>query len=209
MNGGKPQALDTGNVCTALTSPILNSNHLWPWPPSNPCSQEQGGRKERSPLDSVHPKPRGWREPATSLLPSQGGLWCPTLPSQHLRAGFRVIFKTSTKHWMPQMSVQSRSQAGPAVQSQGELSSHHTPGLRSVLKADVLSFHPRDYFFLRLFQLIEAKIRTGKSNTKVKSAWHWFGDNTLWSCWFRFQHVLNTGFLLHGTSKHFIELPSR
>lgn len=77
------------------------------------------------------------------------------------------------------MSVWSQSQAGPVAQSKGEMSSHHTPDLRNVPKANVLSFHPRDYFFLWLFQLIEAKIRTGKSNTKVKSAWHWFGDNTL------------------------------
>lgn len=82
-------------------------------------------------------------------------------------------------------------------------------GAITTLQISDLSFHPQDYFFLRLFQLIEAKIRAGKSNTKVKSAWHWFGDNTLWSHWFRFQRVLNTDFLLHGTIKHFIELPSR
>lgn len=78
------------------------------------------------------------------------------------------------------MSAGSQSWSGLAAERQGETSSPNAQDLKNVLKANAsFSPCPQTTFFLQLFQLIEAIIRTGKLNAKVKSARHQFAGNTL------------------------------
>lgn len=74
----------TDNVCTALTSPILKSNHLCRG--HHQIVTHKRRVEERRDLHwilrTLNPGAEV-NQPHPSCLP-QGGLWYPTLPSQHL-----------------------------------------------------------------------------------------------------------------------------